>query len=111
MGTMWVFQKWSDGVTGIERMYTTPGASSTIEPLFNEYFRLNLLPEPNGRLTASPFGQAGYYRAGTPVTITATPNPGYRFWTFTGSIQQKTDPLVTNMSAPFSIGAVFIPIQ
>ena len=110
-GTKWVFRYWSDGATGSERMYTVPDVNSQLIPYFDEYFQLTLLPNPDGWLVAVTSGQNGYYLTGTPITIRAYPRAGFRFGEFMGTVGGNTNPLQTNIIAPFTIGAIFTPIQ
>lgn len=108
-GTMWKFQKWSDGVASLERSYTTPQSDSSIQALFTEFFHINLQSSALGTLTLSPSASSGFYPAGSTVTISATSNPGYRFVEFTGSLNSTQNPQAITLGAPASIGAIFFP--
>jgi uncharacterized repeat protein (TIGR02543 family) len=56
----------------------------------------------NGSITGS-----GEYDPGTPATLTATPNPGYRFTGWTGDASGTENPLTITMDADKTVGATF----
>ena len=58
----------------------------------------------NGSITGS-----GEYDPGTPATLTATPNPGYRFTGWTGDATGTDNPLSILMDADKTVGASFTP--
>jgi uncharacterized repeat protein (TIGR02543 family) len=56
----------------------------------------------NGSITGS-----GEYDPGTPATLTAVPNPGYRFTGWTGDASGTENPLTITMDADKTVGATF----
>jgi len=61
-------------------------------------------------LTVSPqetVSGSGQYEPGTSATITATPNPGYRFTGWTGDASGTVNPLTITMNANKTVGATF----
>ena len=52
---------------------------------------------------------AGEYDPGATATITAIPNPGYRFAGWTGAASGTTNPLTITMDADKTVGATFEP--
>ncbi len=56
----------------------------------------------NGSITGS-----GEYDPGTPATLTAVPNPGYRFIGWTGDVSGTENPLTITMDADKTLGATF----
>jgi hypothetical protein len=70
-------------------------------------YKLFLEPSASGSVAVSP-DQTGFF-AGTTVTLTATPNPGYRFIGWTGvPASQKTDnPVLLTMNSDKRVGAQF----
>jgi uncharacterized repeat protein (TIGR02543 family) len=50
---------------------------------------------------------ASSYEPGTQATITATPNPGYRFTGWTGDASGTVNPLTITMDADKTVGATF----
>ncbi len=58
----------------------------------------------HGSITGS-----GSYTPGTSATITAVPNPGYRFTGWTGAASGTENPLTITMDADKTVGAAFEP--
>jgi uncharacterized repeat protein (TIGR02543 family) len=56
----------------------------------------------NGTITGS-----GEYDPGSPATLTATPNPGFRFTGWTGDASGRDNPLTITMDADKTVGATF----
>jgi uncharacterized repeat protein (TIGR02543 family) len=50
---------------------------------------------------------SGEYEPGTPATLTAVPNPGYRFTGWTGDASGTENPLTITMDADKTVGATF----
>ncbi len=65
-------------------------------------FRMFIPPSNNGTVTGS-----GEYEPSTPATLTATPNPGYRFTGWTGDASGPENPLTITMDADKTVGATF----
>ena len=63
---------------------------------------LTPISHTNGSITGS-----GEYDSGTPATLTATPNPGYRFTGWTGDASGTENPLTITMDADKTVGATF----
>ncbi|MHC5039954.1 MAG: InlB B-repeat-containing protein, partial [Planctomycetota bacterium] len=70
---------------------------------------LTPIPSAGGTVGASPPGP--WVPSGTSVTITATPNAGYQFVNWTGSITSATNPDTFTMSGPMNITGNFTLIQ
>ena len=69
-------------------------------------FTLTVLSDGNGGVT--PSGSQNY-AAGANETVTATPNPGYLFDQWSGSVNTNTNPLVVTINTNVSITANFTP--
>ena len=67
-------------------------------------YTLSVATTTNGSITGS-----GEYDPGATATITATPNPGYRFAGWTGAASGATNPLTITMDADKTVGATFEP--
>jgi hypothetical protein len=67
----------------------------------------DVAPANSGSVTRNP--QATCYTSGTPVTITAVPNAGYRFVNWSGDLTGSTAQVTIAMSANRSIIANFAP--
>jgi uncharacterized repeat protein (TIGR02543 family) len=65
-------------------------------------FRISIPPSINGSVTGS-----GEYEPATPATLTAIPNPGYRFTGWTGDASGTDNPLTITMDADKTVGATF----
>ena len=71
-------------------------------------------PDPKSVLTTTTpthgsITGSGEYDPGATATLTATPNPGYRFAGWTGAASGTTNPLTITMDADKSVGATFEP--
>ena len=67
---------------------------------------LTLLKTGSGRVIADPAG--GAYDAGTPVTVTAIADPGWKFVRWEGAIGGSANPQLLSMDADLTISAVFV---
>lgn len=70
--------------------------------LDTRYLTLSATPTANGSVTGH-----GYYDLSVAATLTAVPNPGYRFTGWTGDASGTTNPLTLMMDAEKTIGATF----
>ena len=66
-------------------------------------------PPEGGAVVASPPVENRYYIQGAFVQVTATPNPGYQFASWSGAISGEINPQTALMSAPLNITANFVP--
>ncbi len=73
-------------------------------------YKLFLEPSEFGAVSVSP-DQSGFF-SGTTVTLTATPNPGYRFtgWTGVPASQQTDNPVLLTMNSDKRVKAQFAQI-
>jgi len=81
----YVFGRWSDD--GAPSHAITASASETVFTAnFIRQYLLNtgVSPAEGGSVTVSPSSPDGYYADGAAVQITAVPNPGYSFLSWTG---------------------------
>lgn len=70
-------------------------------------YSLNILPTPGGTVTADPPEPEGGYAPGTPVTLTATADPGYRFVRWVGAVQGGAPTAQLTMNDNYDVGALF----
>lgn len=104
-GTQYSFANWSD--SGAEaHIVTVPGSNTTYTANFNTSYLLTLAVNPAGGGTVSP-SSGTYYPAGTQVPLTATPNAGYGFSGWTGTVASASNPLTVTMNSPVSEIAQF----
>jgi hypothetical protein len=66
-------------------------------------------PQGAGTVTLNPAG--GTYTAGTTVTLTATPNSGYTFSSWSGDLTGSINPAQITMDGNKSVTAVFLLIK
>ncbi len=108
----WIFQNWSDG-GAITHNITVPEDASTFTAEFTEQQLLTTLAAPpaGGDIDAVPGSGDGFYDTGTPVVLTATPQPGFElstwFDTF-GDVTGTQNPQVLLMSDQQWVGALFL---
>jgi uncharacterized repeat protein (TIGR02543 family) len=69
-------------------------------------FTLSVNGSPDGSVSLWPSG--GLYAAGTLVTLTATPDPGYAFDGWTGDLTGFENPTTIVMDASYGVGADFV---
>jgi hypothetical protein len=103
-GTQYTLTQWQDGSTGTSDSVTAPDTSAVYSATFSTSYQLTTAAGTGGTVSAG-----GYFTAGTQATITATPNPGYVFVSFTGTTTSTTNPLMLTMNGPQSITANFTP--
>lgn len=97
---MWrssVFQdfQWDDGAATALKSYL-------FEVIPSSYWLNSSHSNTTGVITGS-----GTYDPGTPATLTAVPNPGYRFTGWTGDASGTANPLTITMDADKTVGATF----
>jgi hypothetical protein len=102
------FHLWSDGGAA-RHVVTAPSYDTTYRVHYIPQYQLQLFfPAALGRLDASPVSPDGFYDQGTPITVTATPNPGYMFAGFTGSLTGIRNPQILLIAAPSGITGNFV---
>ncbi|HLK69398.1 MAG TPA: discoidin domain-containing protein [Bryobacteraceae bacterium] len=108
-GTQYLFTSWSDG--GAASHTITVGTSAaTYTATFKTQYRLTTSASPSAGGTVTP-SSGGFYDANTVVQVNATPNSGYTFSGWTGSVASPSSTSTTvTMSAPQSVTGNFAPI-
>ena len=101
-GTQYTLTQWQDGTTSTTDAVVAPSTSAQYSATFATAYQLTTAAGTGGTISAG-----GYITAGTDATVTATPNTGYYFVNFTGSIDSTTNPLTFPMDGPQSITANF----
>jgi uncharacterized protein (TIGR03437 family) len=105
-GTQYVFSSWSDG--GAASHSITVGASAaTYTASFTTQYQLTISASTPAGGTVTP-ASGGFYTSGAVEPITATPNSGYIFTSWSGSVANATSTSTTvTMSAPETVTANF----
>jgi len=112
-GTEYAFSQWSDNTTSTTDNITVSSAVTTYTAQFNTEYLLTTAASPpaDGSVvvnTTSPTSD-GYYTPGTPVSITANPNTGYKFSSWTGNVANANNASTTvTMSGPETVTANFV---
>jgi uncharacterized repeat protein (TIGR02543 family) len=104
----WRFDAWSGDVTGVANPETlTMDADKTVTVTFIETFDLTASSAGNGGVTPT----SGTFDAGAVVTLTATPDPGFRFDAWSGDLTGSTNPGLLTMNGPKSVTAGFVETE
>ena len=87
---------------------TTPEGTALSSSDFTvlNYFTLNIHTNGTGSVVLNPPG--GNYLPGTTVTLTAVPDPGYLFSTWSGDVSSNTNPVTVTMDGNKTISAIFV---
>ncbi len=103
----YAFSGWSGDTTGTTNPLTfAVSRSMTIRANFTGYpVSVSVNPSGFGSVTASP-SQAGY-QPGSTVTLTAIPQAGITFSSWSGSVTSTDNPVTVTVNAPLSITANF----
>ncbi len=91
------------------RVYQAPGGGRGLiywEPTVGTNYILTASTNGSGNVSLNPAG--GTYAAGTVVTVTANPAPGWQFSGWSGDLIGSTNPTTITMNSNKSITATFI---
>ena len=105
-GTRYSFLSWSDTGSAAHTVTTTSSAAILIANFTTQY-QLTTAANPTTGGTVAP--PSGWYDSGAAVAIGVTPNSGYLFSSFSGSLTSATTPQSLTMTAPASVTAAFVP--
>jgi uncharacterized repeat protein (TIGR02543 family) len=114
----YTFSSWSGDLSGSTNPATitmngnknvTANFSSSTPPPPPTSYTLTTSVNPPGAGTVIPSG--GTYGAGTIVTLTATPNLGYTFSSWSGDLSGSTNPAQITMDGYKTVTAVFLLIK
>ncbi|TVZ54999.1 putative repeat protein (TIGR02543 family)/predicted secreted protein (Por secretion system target) [Lutibacter sp. Hel_I_33_5] len=111
------FSHWTGDFAGTGNTNTTNPLSITMDAdksvtaMFSKIQRTLTINATNGTVTTNPNPTNGTYDDGTVVGITATPNAGYQFDSWSGDATGTTNPLNITMDSDKSVTAMFSKIQ
>ena len=109
-GVQYAFSSWSDS-GAISHSITVPSSAATYTASFATQYQLTTAANPSNGGTVSPTS-GNFYNSGTVVPLTATPNAGFTFSNWTGSVANSTSASTTiTMTAPQSVTANFTSPQ
>ena len=102
------FTGWSGDASGtINPLDITMDADKTVTANFSPIQRTLTINTANGSVTASPNPVNGTYDNGTVVTLTATPDSGYQFDSWSGDVSGSTNQITITMDADKTVTATF----
>jgi Divergent InlB B-repeat domain/Bacterial Ig-like domain (group 3)/FG-GAP-like repeat/Putative Ig domain len=105
-GTQYTFTSWSDGGE-LSHSVTASAGTTSYTASFSTSYQLTTATSPSGGGTVSP-ATGSYYASGAVVPLVATPNAGYVFSSWTGSVANASTAQTTvTMNAPESVTANF----
>ena len=108
-GTQNTFVSWSDD-GAISHSVIAGSLAATDTATFNTSYQLTTAASPSSGGTVSP-ASGTFYAAGTQVNLSATPNSGYTFTSWTGNVASASSAsTIVTMSAPQSVTANFSAI-
>ncbi|MFC5271029.1 InlB B-repeat-containing protein [Adhaeribacter terreus] len=106
------FDGWSGDATGTTNpLSVTMSSNKNITATFSALpvqYNLNITVNGSGNVTKSP--DQPTYDAGSTVTLTAMPAPGFQFDGWTGDTTETTNPITVKMNSNKNITANFIQI-
>ncbi len=106
-GTQYVFASWSDGTKAASDPITVGNSAANYTATFTTQYQLTISAFPVAGGTVTP-ASGGFYNAGAAVPVLATPNGGYTFDGWTGSVASASSASTTvTMGAPESVTANF----
>jgi hypothetical protein len=106
-GTQYVFTHWENNSTNAARGITAPASAATYTATFKTQYQLTTAASPSAGGSVTP-ATGQYYDSGTVVNLQATPNSGYVFTSWSGSVANASNTSTTvTMSAPQTVSAAF----
>ncbi len=103
-GSRYSFDNWSDG--GTQNHHITISQSMTYTVKFDKEHRLTTNVSPPGSGTVNPTSES-WHLEGSNVRITATPNFGWEFKSWAGTIFSPLNPIILTMNKPKGVTANF----
>jgi|GEM_PF-2074555 len=105
-----VFEGWEDGSTTLNREVDVTEEAQQFRADFSREFQLALsvFPGVGGDVLAAPRPNDGYVPEGTPVTLAATPQPGYVFAGWFDDLSTDLPQESFTMDRQYSILAFFV---
>lgn len=98
------FISWTDGGAA-DHTFTVNGDYTTVTANYRDSFQLSAASDPakGVQFQFSPSSSDMFYRQNTQVTITAVPNPGFKFRRWDGDLSGTYPVGVVSMAAPASV--------
>ena len=102
-GNQIIFNNWSDN-GAVAHSIATPVSNTTILANFTTQYLLSTVATPS---SAGSVSAGGWFNLGLPVSIQATPNPGFNFIGFSGDMSGSGNPQTITMNAARTVTANF----
>lgn len=104
----WAFAGWSGDLTGSDNplVFLISQDTTATATFIQETYQVNITPIGQGSVTKNP--NKTDYAAGESVTLTATPNTGWTFAGWGGSLSGTTNPLTITISGDVAGTATFV---
>ena len=107
--TGWTFASWSGHASGTTPVVTiTMNAPKAVTATFDAILTTYVYPPQGGTLTVQPAGPS--YPYNTVVTLTALPNTGWAFASWSGDVSAASAVVTLTMDGPKAATATFDPI-
>lgn len=105
-----VFEGWEDGSTTLNREVDVTEEAQQFRADFSREFQLDLLvfPGVGGDVLVSPWPNDGYVPEGTPMTLAATPAPGYVFSGWFDDLSTRIPQQSFTMDRQYAVLAFFM---
>jgi uncharacterized protein (TIGR03437 family) len=102
------FSSWSDGGSP-ERVFDFEADTRVVTAVYRNAWRLTAVADPGGaaRFATQPDSADNFFADGSPVTISATAGPGYKFRRWEGDLTGSYTAGTILMSSPRVVRAVF----
>ncbi|MBL8216995.1 MAG: S-layer homology domain-containing protein [Bryobacterales bacterium] len=107
-GTRYTFQSWSQGGNASQNL-TIGSSTATYTANYATAYQLTTTASPagGGVVNVSPTSPDGYFAAGTTVQLTAAPNSGYQFLSWSGTQGGSSNPFAFSIGQPSTVIANF----
>jgi Beta-propeller repeat. len=108
-GARYLFSKWSTGASTPTISIVVPSGGGTYTALFQLQYQIQraVSPAGSGTINITPSSADGYYAAGTPLTLSASPSPGFNFRAWNGLVSGAQNPVNIVVASPGTVGAEF----
>lgn len=105
-GTRYVFSSWSDDGAQYHEI-TVRSSTWRYTAFFDKQYSLNVSANPPEGGSVTPAG-TNWFKEGAVVQVTADPNPGYGFSSWSGDISSRSRTVYVTMDGPKTLVANFI---
>lgn len=101
-----VFTSWSNGGAQTQT-YTTPSSNTTVLAQYSVQYKVSASPNGLGRVSQTPLTSDGFYALNSSVGLSAIPDAGSCFVSWTGVTTSTSANLNLTVNQPYSLTANF----